>query len=329
MFFTKSVSELTLPNGFIAGKSEESWPGTNYFDVSDGAESVSGLLTDGTTLYIGTQNHIRRLIGNSLATFQEPAIVHPEVGLINQEVWQLTFMQGAPSGSIWMTPDFRVIQSDFNTYVDIGAPVQDILNKLQSTAPSLAHAQFVADGEYELYILAVPYLQSTYCDTHLVFDLRARQWFVWQPASGSLSLLYNVTQNAIPQWLFLKGDGTVVNIYNSAAVTDNGVTIPVTATTTWMHLGEPTRRKLLNDIQVYGNTNMTMNVYGANNMADFTSTPRPILLQSSSNTITIWNLESIFNWRQNQASILSVYLYGKQWSDSFLGFLCDSLYTNG
>jgi hypothetical protein len=292
VFFSKSVVELTLPNGFIAGKYEESWPGSNYFDVSDGAESVSGFLSDGTTLYIGTQNHIRRLLGNSPTTFQEPQIVHPEVGLINQEVWQLTFMQGAPSGSIWMTPDFRVIQSDFNTYVDIGTPVQDILNNLQSTAPLLAHASFVADGEYELYILAVPYRQSTYCDTQLVFDLRTRQWFTWQPAGGSLSLLYNITQTAIPQWLFINGAGNAINIFSSLATTDNGTTIPVTATTTWMHLGEAARRKMLNEIQVYGNTAMTMSVYGSNNLADFTSSPRPVVynraLQQS--PFGTWNL---------------------------------------
>lgn len=285
VYFSKSVTELTLPNGFVAGKYEEAWPGSNYFDVSDGAESVSGLLTDGTTLYIGTQNHIRRLIGNAPSNFQEPQIVHPEVGLINQEVWQITFMQGAPAGSIWMTPDNKVIQSDFNTYVDIGTPVQNILNNLQSTAPSLAHAAYVADGEYDLYILAVPYTQSTYCDTHLVFDLRARQWFVWQPAGGSLALMYNVTQAAASQWLFINAAYGGINIYSPSYVYDlvgyinfsGQVTqIPVTAQTTWLHLGEPTRRKMLNEIQVYGNTEMTMNVYGANNLADFTN-PLPVV----------------------------------------------------
>jgi hypothetical protein len=292
VFFSKSVTELTLPDGFIAGKYEEAWPGSNYFDVSDGAESVSGLLTDGTTLYIGTQNHIRRLIGSSPSNFQEPQIVHPEVGLINQEVWQTVFMQGAPSGCIWMTPDFKVIQSDFNTYVDIGTPIQDILNAQQPTAPLLAHAAYVADGEYDLYILAIPYKQSTYCDTHLVFDLRARQWFVWQPAGGSLSLMYNVTQAALSQWLFIGGAGTAINIYGSTDTTDNGTVIPVTATTTWMHLGEPTRRKMLNEVQVYGNTTMTMNVYGANNLADFLTSPRPIVYNRTlkQSPFGTWNL---------------------------------------
>ena len=211
-----------------------------------------------------------------LRMIQEPQIIHPQVGLINQEVWQIVFMQGAPAGSCWMTPDFRVIQSDFNTYVDVGAPVQDILNNLQPTAASLAHAAFVADGEFELYILAVPYLQSTYCDTHLIYDLRAMKWCVWQPAGGSTSLMYNVTQAAVPQWLFINGASNAINIYNQLAISDAGTPIPVTATTTWMNMGEPTRRKMLNEIQVYGNTSMTMNVNGSNTLADFAA-PKPIV----------------------------------------------------
>lgn len=291
VYFSKSVSELTLPNGFIAGKYEESWPLSNYFDVSDGAESVNGLLSDGTTLYIGTQNHIRRLLGNSPVNFQEPQIVHPQVGLMNQEVWQIVFMQGAPSGSIWVTPDYRVIQSDFNTYVDIGHPIQDILNSLQPTAATLAHGVFVADGEFDLYILAVPYRQSSYCDTHLVYDLRNRQWFVWQPADGSLSTLFNITAAGVPQWLFIDGTGQNIDIYSSSALTDRGVAIPLTATTAWLHLGEPTRRKVLNELQIYGNTNMAITVQGANNLADFsaplTIIDRGTLYQSPFDT---WNL---------------------------------------
>lgn len=271
IFFSKSVNELTLPDGFIAGKYEESWPGSNYFDVSDGAESVSGLLSDGTTLYIGTESHIRRLLGNSPANFQEPQIVHPLVGLINQEVWQTVYLQGVPSGCMWMTPDFKVMQSDFNSYVDVGSPIQDILNALQPSAQTLAHAMYVADGEFDLYILAVPYLQSTYCDTHLVFDLRHRQWYVWQPAGGSVSMLFNISQVGAPQWFFINSGLHAILQYSSAATTDNGAGIPVEATTTWLHLGEPTRRKLLNEVQVYGNTEMLMTVKGANNLGAFTN----------------------------------------------------------
>lgn len=271
VFFSKSVGELTLPNGFIAGKYEEAWPGNNYFDVSDGAESVSGLLSDGTTLYIGTQNHIRRLIGNAPSNFQLPQIVHPNTGLINQEVWQLVFQQGAPSGCIWLTPDFRVIQSDFNTYADIGSPIQDILNNLQLTANTLAHATYAVDGEYEVYILSVPFTQSTFCDTHLVFDMRQRMWSVWTPASGSQSLMFNINASGVPQWLFIDGASANIFQYMQTATTDNGVAIPVTAITSFLHLGEPTRRKILNELDIYGNLNMSVSIFGANSTADFNS----------------------------------------------------------
>jgi hypothetical protein len=59
-----------------------------------------------------------------------------------------------------------------------------------------------------------------------------------------------------------------------------------------MHLGEPTRRKIINELQIYGNTLMQCSVYGANNEQDFLSSPRPVcynrnLRQSPFGT---WNL---------------------------------------
>lgn len=270
VFFSKAVAELTLPNGFIAGKYEECWPGSNYFDVSEGAETISGLLSDGTTLYIGTQSHVRRLMGNTPANFQQPQIVHPQTGVLNQECWQIVYTQGTPSGSIWMTPDYRIIQSDFNTYMDIGAPIQDILNGLKSTAPSLVHASFVATGEYDLYIIAVPSTQTTYCDLHLVYDMRHQKWFVWQPTNGSLALLYNITAAGGTQWLFLQGTtGTAINRYQPTALTDNGTGFTVSAKTSWMGLVEPTQRKILNEVEVSGDNQMLLSVSGALTAADF------------------------------------------------------------
>lgn len=272
VFFSKGIGDLTMPNGYIAGKYEESFPGSNYFDVSDGAESVAGLLSDGQTLYIGTQNHIRRLVGSDPNDFQQPEIVHPNVGLINQEVWQLVFVQGTPAGAIWMTPDFRVMQSDFNTYIDIGKPIQNILNNLQGTAVAqLAHASYFADGEYELYMLQVPSVSSTVCDLNLVYDLRNQMWYQWtfgSNVSGSFASLFNITAAGVPQWLFADPGGNILQ-WNISSVDDAGTPITCSATTSWLHLGEPVRRKLLNEAQIYGDTAMTVDVTGANNQADF------------------------------------------------------------
>lgn len=281
IFFSKSVAELTLPNGFIAGKYEECWPGSNYFDISQGAETVSGLLSDGQTLYIGTQLHVRRVTGNNPFNFSLPEIVHPNVGVINQETWQLVYTQGSPAGAIWLTPDFRVMQSDFNTYQDIGTKIQDILNNLQSTASTLAHGMFVADGEYDLYVLAVPYQQSTYCDTHLVYDLRHGVWFVWQPAAGSDSLLYNVTAAGQSQWLFLGSLVSDLFQYTPTVTTDNGTGFTVTAQTSWLSLTEPAHRKLLNEVEVSADSAMTTTIEGALTAGDFLS-PKLIISNRAS-----------------------------------------------
>lgn len=271
LFFSKSVAELTLADGFVAGKYEESWPGDSYFDVSQGAETISGLLSDGQTLYIGTQSHIRRLLGDDITNFQEPEIVHPEVGLLNQETWQVVFVQGVPAGSMWLTPDFRVIQSDFQQYQDVGRPIQNILNSINPTAATLAYAQFVADGEFDLLLMAVPINSTTYCDTLLVFDMQARQWFVWSLTNNVTGLLFNINASGLPQWLFT--GSTITNIFQlvATATTDNGTAIPYSATTSWLHLGEPSKRKLLDEIEVMGDGNMTVSVYGASNQSDFGS----------------------------------------------------------
>jgi hypothetical protein len=271
IFFTKSVTELTLPNGFIAGKYEESWPGDNYFDVSEGAETISGLLSDGTTLYIGTQSHIRRLTGSDPTNFQEPQIVHAQVGLLNQEVWQIIYVEGVPAGAVWLTPDFRVIQSDFNSYLDIGNPVQDLLNLINPSARQLANAMFFGDGQYDLLVLSVPIFSTSYCDTVLVFDLRARQWSYWIPINGNLNSFFNINAAGVPQWLFLDGVNNGANVYqqSAASTTDNGIAFKAQAITSWMHLGEPTKVKLLDDLEIAGDPTMTVTVYGASDEQDW------------------------------------------------------------
>lgn len=283
LYFSKATSELTLPNGFIAGKYEEAFPATNYFDISEGAETISGLQSDGQTLYIGTQSHIRKLVGNDPTNFEEPQVVHAEVGLLNQEVWEIVYTQGSPSGCIWLTPDFRVIGSDFNTYTDIGGAVQDVLNSVQPSAQSLAHGTFVSDGEYDLYILSVPVASSTYCDTQLIYDLRAHMWFVWQPTDGSLAGLYNINISGQPMWLFIDKTGTNLYQYSPTFSSDNGVLFPVTATTVWMHFGEPTKRKLLDELEVTGDSTMQVDILGASSQSEFSDpqvvcTSQPLIL---------------------------------------------------
>lgn len=277
LFFSKSTSDLTLPNGFIAGKYEEAWPADQYLDISEGAEQATGLLSNGQVLFIGTERHIRWVTGDDPTNFSEPEVVHAEVGLATQEVWQSVFTQGTPAGCIWLTPDKRVIMSDFNTYMDIGTAVQDVLDIINPAAIKASHATFVTDGEMDLYILAIPTGVNTACDTHLVFNMNTHQWVVWKPSTGSLALLFNVTSDGVPQWLYSTQFNNNIFEYTNSTATDMNpggppnIAIPVTARTSWLHLGSPTHRKLLDELEVIGDPAMQITVEGASPELDFTT----------------------------------------------------------
>ena len=267
LYYSKSVADLTLPNGFIAGKYEEAWPLDNLLDISEGAETVSGLISSGQALFVGTQRHVRWITGDDPSNFSEPEIIHAEVGVLNQEVWQSVFLQGTPSGCIWLTPDYRVILSDFNSYQDIGHSIQDVLASINPNAAATSHAMFVSDGEFDLYILAVPTGANTTCDTHLVFNMRSQRWVVWQPNNHSLAMVFNVTAAGLPQWLF--STSGFLYQYRKDAFSDDGVNIPGTAVTSWLHLGAPTSRKLLDELEVVGDRHMLVSISGSSPSDDF------------------------------------------------------------
>jgi hypothetical protein len=273
IYFSKSVSELTLPNGFIAGKYEESWPADTFLDISEGAETVRAMLSSGQALFIGTERHIRWITGDDPTNFAEPEIIHPEVGVLNQEVWQPVFMQGTPSGCIWLTPDFRCILSDFNSYQDIGHPIQDVLDSINPDAALLSHAMYVNDGSFDLYILSIATGNATVPTTHLVFNMRSQKWVVWFPSSDSTAMLFNVAADGTPQWLFSSSGTSIFRYTPDAGYTDNGATIPVVARSSWLHLGAPTTRKLLEEIEIIGNPAMGVTVEGKSPQQDFSFDP--------------------------------------------------------
>lgn len=289
LFFSKSVAELTLPNGFIAGKYEESWNPSNYFDISGGAETIQGLFSDGSIIYIGTQSHIRRIFGDSPNNFQQPEICHQDIGVLNHEVWQNVFLQGTPTGFMWLSPDFKVMGSDGNTYLDLGHPIQNILNTINPAAAQNCHAMFVQQGPYDLYILAIPTGSNTFCDTHCVFNMRSQQWVIWQPTDPSTSMLFNLTSTGTPQWLFATVFGGATNNvyqYTPLATQDRVGFLPTnfiaTALSSWLHLGSPTTRKILDEIEITGDAGMLFSIDGASTQADFNS---PNIVTFNSNLI--------------------------------------------
>ena len=152
--WSKNLREMTTSTGQITGRYEECWPASNQEAVAIYSEFGRGLLSDGVRLYIATDRGVRYLLDPFAGP---PKTLHQEVGLMRQDTWKLVYHGGVQVGSIWLTPDRRVIANDFNTYGDIGRPIQATLNNINVARARLcSHATFVTDGAYELYMLAVP-----------------------------------------------------------------------------------------------------------------------------------------------------------------------------
>jgi hypothetical protein len=155
LFWSKSLNDLTTSTGQITGRYEECWPSANQMPVAIYSEFGRGILSDGVRLYIATDRGIRYV--TDPASGLPAKTIHQEVGLMRQDTWKLVFHGGEQVGSIWLTPDRRVIANDFNTYGDIGRPIQTTLDAINvARARRIATATFVTDGQYELYMLAVP-----------------------------------------------------------------------------------------------------------------------------------------------------------------------------
>lgn len=281
LFFSKSLAEVTTSSGIIAGRYEEAFVPDNSLSISTGAEQIHGLLSDGQTLYIGTELHIRRLLGDGPENFSQPETVFPQTGLLNQNVWQLVYVEGTPVGTMWMTPDFRVMASDFNTYTNVGTPINPILATINQSALNSCWAAMVSNGPYNFYMLAIPTGTNTVADTFCVYDMRLRQWYVWQFADQFLSGMFYVSLSGTPRWVFCDASGNLRLIDPTATYDRQGdatqTAITSTVQTTWLNLGDPNVRKALNQLEIETvDPALTVTVEGASTNADF-KTPHTVV----------------------------------------------------
>jgi hypothetical protein len=295
LYFSKNLEEVTTSTGLIAGRYEEAWPGDFFTDVSYGAETIRGLISDGSVLYMGTEKHIRKLEGDSPSNFSQPEILFNEVGVVTQESWRPVFLEGQPVGVMWMTPDLRVIGSDFNAYQDIGTPIQDVLNTTNTAQLSKIHSLFVSSGTFDLYLLFIPTGANTDCDTICVYDLRSHKWVIWTPTDAFFASLFNISLSGIPQWLTSTAAGKLYQFIGTATqdrVGDTPVSFAATAKTTWLHLGSPTDRKLLNELEVMtGDTAMSVTVEGASDQQTFAT---PNLVKTATVTTGPFGQQKLF-----------------------------------
>lgn len=281
LFFSKNLDEITTSTGLVLGRYEEAWPATNSLPVSTEEETIRGLLSDGTTLYIGTERHVWRLDGDSPLNFSKPEVIFNEVGILNQDSWKVVYSEGAPVGMIWLTPDFRVIHSNFATYTDIGTPIQDVLNTCNASATFPAWGEFFTQQGYDVFILAIPTGSDTAPDTLCVYDMRGQRWYIWKTADQLTYGLFNINLSGTPQWLVGAGSGKTYQFLPTAKqdrVNDTPVAISVTITTPWLHLGEPTHVKALNEVEVITqDANMLVTVQGASTQSLAVTAPNTVV----------------------------------------------------
>lgn len=218
LWFSKSNDEMLTSTGLMCGRYEESVPGDYQMDVSDEAEIGSCLFSDGSILYISTEKQVRRLYGDGPLNYAKPETHFTEVGVMCQELLTTISVDGRPAGVVWLTPDLKIIGSDFLFYQNLGTPIQNILNTINPNAvKNVGWSTFIARGAYQFVVFGLPTGTSTQIDTILVFDMKRKKWHTWVLPQGIVvqSLLRNITLNGTPRLL-------VGGYYTGPGITQQG-----------------------------------------------------------------------------------------------------------
>lgn len=280
LFFSKSLQDLTTSTGLIAGRFEECWPAANQLLISSIAETPRGLLSDGLALYIGTERQVHRLLGDGPSNFSQPEIVFDKVGILNEETIKPVFVQGSPSGIVWLTPDNRVIASDFNTYIDVGHEIQTTLNGINAAAGQNAWAMFVSQGPFDLYLLFIPTGANTVPDTCCVYNLRSRKWVIWQLTDASGAGVFNINASGLTQWIISAASGVAYKFISTGFQDRQGNTpasYPLTLQTSWFSPYDFSIAKAINELKILtDDAAILITLEGARSSADF-ATPNVLI----------------------------------------------------
>ena len=300
LHFSKSRDEHVTSTGAAnTGAYEESWPARYVMDLSDdSAEVGTALFSDGFNLYVGTNRRVLILEGDGPETFQPLRAIHTDAGVGFHNSWQTVFAEGRPVGMVWVTPDYRVIFSDANTYKDIGWPIQATLGSINVAQDTKIFGGSYNDDSFAFYMLFIPTGASAECDTICVYNISTGVWTTWttpstleptaykfivSPLTGSrYPLMARITSGDVIYW-----DPTVNTDYNVAAFT-------WTWRTVWQDFGDPSARKLLNQFGcLTGNSAMTIAIDGASTAAHF-ATPNTVIGATALSTAPASNFADFF-----------------------------------
>ena len=263
---SKNLREVTTSTALeIAGRYEECWPAKFVTDISDWVDDATGLLSDGNILYIGTKRRIYALYGDGPATWQTPQVVH-EVGVLNQDVWQLVRVGGTIIGAIWVTPEHLICFSDGNTFRYIDKPLRGTFSENSSYGMAATYASL---DNLDLYILQV---EISSARKFIVYNVRTQRWigtwtlgtavttpFFWIPSDGSPQILFG-HQNAGQANRILKFDPTAPK-----DILPGGTTQVITSifSTPWLDLNDLSKVKILGEVEIIGASGNRLTVYAA------------------------------------------------------------------
>lgn len=253
VFFSKNLTEVTTSTGLITSKWEEAWPASNRLDIGFDNEVIVGMLSDTTFLYIGTTQNIYRLSGTDINSFDLQCIFR-NVGLLSQDCWTVVYKETLPAGYVWVTPDNKIIFSDFNNYTDVGTPIYPSL--LGDTIFSI---QPWVHGPYAMAFL------RTKNNTFWVLNMTDEQWFNWTPQLPDTTahiagmLTYTKSNGLSNLWVTLPSSTLGLGFLDPIIRVDNYPTsatpIPWSIQTGWQDMGDTTNLKVINEIEIWSDEN--------------------------------------------------------------------------
>lgn len=283
LYFSKNVNEVTTSTGLITSKWEEAWDPTNQLPISADNELITALKSDGSQLHIGTTKSVYTLSGDSPGNFSAPNMLFQQTGVLTHDLWSVIYSEGEPAGYLWITPDLKVLYSDFNTYVDIGVPIYNILQNWDNNYNENAIIQSFTFGPYNFAVLAFKNRNNPVAE-YLIYETKLRKWYHWTvPVVGTgpiSTFVYQHPSTGYRALFFIdyNGSSTSYKLFDAGQTTDLGASIAYAIQTSWLSLGDLNTLKLLNQIDVITDDNaQTVSVYAATHRSQLDS---PVLIKT-------------------------------------------------
>lgn len=303
VYFSKSIDEVTTASGLITSKWEEAWPGDNQLPIALSNERITALKSDGYSLHIGTTKAIYTCTGSDPSDFSVATNQFAQTGVLSNDLWTVVYAQGEPAGFMWVTPDLKIMWSDFNTYTDIGTPVYPLLQQWDSTFTNTAKLLSFTQGPYNFAVLCYKRTGQAAAE-FLVYETILKKWYRWSfgspsnflqpqetgplcsfvyqhPSTGNRYLYFFTLNSGVTQASRIYEapptvpGGYTLNLYrfDPTLLADLGSTgIGWNVQTAWQDMGDDQVIKVLNEIDAYSDeSNLQATIYGAFTQADLDS----------------------------------------------------------